>query len=91
MDELARAWAVLGMQKGSSIDALRARYRTLVKQWHPDQYSQDPQGQAEAQLRMRAINDAYRRLLEATAANHHSVPAPSAPTGRRLSREEADA
>jgi hypothetical protein len=30
MDELAHAWAVLGMQKGSSIDALRTRYRSGV-------------------------------------------------------------
>lgn len=91
MDALAHAWAVLGLAKGSDMDALRARYRSLVRRWHPDQYAQDPQGQAEAQARMCAINDAYRQLLKASApAPTGSSKQESRPTGRRLSREEID-
>lgn len=91
MDELAHAWTVLGLAKGSDMDTLRARYRSLVRRWHPDQYAQDPQGQAEAQARMRVINDAYRQLLKASAAAPTATSQQaSRPTGSRLSREEID-
>jgi DnaJ domain len=64
MDEIRRAYAVLGVQPGVAPAQLRLRYKTLVKQWHPDHFAADPQGQAEATVKMRQINDAYRTLLK---------------------------
>lgn len=94
MDELLRAWAVLGLKPGTRVEELRKRYRMLARQWHPDRFTSDPQGQAEAALQMRALNAAYRHLLEA------AVPAPASESARaqaigvpqrgRLSREELD-
>lgn len=100
MDEVRRAYAVLGVQPGVAPAQLRARYKTLVKQWHPDRFAADPQGQAEATLKMRQINDAYRTLLKHLVVDdgmHHastgSQPAaarPDASMRGHLSREEID-
>lgn len=94
MSDLRHAWAVLELKPGSTLDALRAQYRKLVKRWHPDRFAKDPTGQAEATERLQRINTAYRTLLEAAptrpsveaAASDHGSP----PTGRPLSREEID-
>lgn len=104
MDDLARAYAALGVAPGSSLQEVRKRYKALVRKWHPDRHATDPQGQAEATLRMRAINDAFR-----TVAGSRVVRAPDPPAdaytaprerassstaeprfGRRLTREEID-
>jgi len=58
-------YAVLGLPRGSSERVAARRYRLLVKRWHPDQYANDPQGFAEATIRMRAINDAYAAVKAA--------------------------
>jgi len=102
MDELARAYVTLGVTPGAPLGDVRKRYKALVRQWHPDRFTRDPQGQAEATLRMRAINDAFRAVVAARAA---PPPGPSAASagaaaatyprsstfsGRRLTREEID-
>jgi hypothetical protein len=101
MDELARAYATLGVAAGAPPDEVRKRYKALVRQWHPDRFARDPQGQAEAGLRLRAINDAFRTVAAAPVVRADE-PAPGAPpygeavprsspfSGRRLTREEID-
>jgi curved DNA-binding protein CbpA len=97
VDELRRAWGVLGLKPGGSVEELRSRYLTLAKQWHPDRFANDPQGQAEAGVRMRMINAAYRQLLDTVRVGEaptHAEPTPGprasyVPRGR-LSREELD-
>lgn len=92
MDDTRRSYAVLGLPPGSPYPAVRKRYMSLVKTWHPDRFASDPQGQAEAGERLRVINTAYSTL-------ERCLDAPSAETlrrspkasGRRLSRAEIDA
>ncbi len=92
MDDIRRAYAVFGLPVGSPYPAVRKRYMSLVKRWHPDRFASDPQGQAEAGERLRVINASY-----STLARRLDVPAaktprrPGKPVGRRLSREEIDA
>ncbi len=104
MDELARAYATLGVTSVASLSDVRKRYKALVRQWHPDRFARDPQGQAEAALRMRAINDAFRTVVAArvvpraaaeaaegaAAATAGAGPSPASFSGRRLTREEID-
>jgi hypothetical protein len=96
MDDLTRAYAVLGVEAGAPPRRIRARYKELVRRWHPDQYAGDAQGQAEAALRMREINGAHATLLRHLAASPPAGRAGSADRGSfasrdRLSREEIDA
>jgi curved DNA-binding protein CbpA len=104
MDEIARAYATLGVPPGTPLGALRKQYKALVRKWHPDRFASDAQGQAEATLRMRAINDAFRLVAErsihdaapqgserAAAADQPSPAHRGEPQfGRRLTREEID-
>lgn len=104
VDPIARAYAIIGVPRGASRRELKKQYKRLVRQWHPDRWHNDPAGQAEAAVRMRAINDAYG-VLEGLgprepASKPESKPAsdpaskPAAPSPRphrALTKEELDA
>lgn len=92
MDATRRSYAVLGLPPGSSYPAVRKRYMSLVKTWHPDRFASDPQGQAEAGERLRVINTAYSTLERCLDTPSAETPrrSPKA-SGRRLSRAEIDA
>jgi DnaJ domain len=103
VDPTARAYAILGLRRGCTPEELKATYRQLVKRWHPDRYSMDPAGQAEASARLREINGALRivadDMIAAKVPRPPVTPAPDrarphppeyAP-GRPLSRSEIDA
>ncbi len=90
-DPVSRAYAQLGLSPGATQDQLRKQYKTLVRRWHPDRFAGDAQGQAEASLRMRAINDAYHLLLQRSApAPDPPASRPPRPRGASLSREEIE-
>lgn len=86
MDSLVRAYAILGVRPGAPAPEIKKRYRALVKVWHPDRFAADPQGQAEAAARMRAINEAYETLLA-----RPSIPAPAASTAPSTATSRATA
>ena len=81
MDDLARAYATLGVAAGAPPDEVRKAYKALVRRWHPDRFARDPQGQAEAGLRLRAINDAFRMVTAAQAARVEEPVPPAEPGG----------
>jgi len=106
-DSLARARAILGVAPGCSARELKRRYITLVKRWHPDQFADDPAGVAEANDRLRHINQAFARVAAAsppvarrpepaTSGVHAQPPNSAEPTApeqpkRPLTRAEIDA
>ena len=55
---LAEAWTVLGMKPGTDPRTVKARYKTLVKELHPDRTGGD---QATLE-RMKQVNQAYQTL-----------------------------
>ena len=57
------AYNVLGLKEGASIIEIKQAYRKLVKQWHPDLFSDRTQ-QRQAQEKMHQINEAYNLLSE---------------------------
>ena len=92
MNDIRRAYAVFGLPAGSPYPAVRKRYMSLVKRWHPDRFASDPQGEAEAGQRLRVVNAAYSTLarrLDVPVAK--TLRKPGKPVGRRLTREEIDA
>jgi GTPase SAR1 family protein len=57
-----QAYTVLGLQEGASITEIKQAYRKLVKQWHPDLFTNKAQ-QKQAQEKMNQINQAYDSLF----------------------------
>jgi hypothetical protein len=57
--------AVLGVQRGASPDAIKAAWRALARQHHPDLTGDDPEAVRRATRRMAEINTAYAALTRA--------------------------
>ena len=53
------SYQILGVPKSASIKDIRAAYRKLVGQWHPDKFPDDEAKKQEGNLRMEKINRAY--------------------------------
>jgi hypothetical protein len=62
--EEAKALKLMGLAMPLTLDALRRRYKVLVKKYHPDANG----GSAEAETRMKRINAAYQALRAVLAA-----------------------
>lgn len=62
--EEARALKLMGLAMPLTLDALRRRYKALVKKHHPDANG----GSAEAETRMKHINAAYQTLRASLVA-----------------------
>ena len=80
-DDLRRAFATLELPLESSRAAVSRQFRILVKRWHPDKFTSDPQGVAEATQRLRAINVAHDTIK----AHWQTAPAPEVNASPRAS------
>jgi hypothetical protein len=89
VDDVARAYAVLGLEPGASPTELRRRYRALARRWHPDRHADDAGSRAAATEAMARINEAYACLAPVLLARARARRAKCAP-GRRPSREEIE-
>jgi hypothetical protein len=67
-DRLDSSYATLGLSRGASSSAVKRQYKALVKQWHPDRFTGDAQGIAEATAMLKAVNHAYSTILEHRSA-----------------------
>jgi COMPASS component SWD3 len=54
-------YQILGLQPGAPSAEVKAAYRKLARQWHPDQFQSPPQ-KAEAEAKIKQINGAYDQL-----------------------------
>lgn len=62
--ETAVSLNILGVHSYGSAETLKAAYRQLVKQWHPDRFHNDPVQEEVANEQMKLINAAYEHLSE---------------------------
>ncbi len=76
-------FAVLGLDATADADDVRAAYRQLAKECHPDRFP-DPEQRKAAQEKMIALNLAYEEALK-RAANRKTV----ASYDQELSQEDA--
>tara|TARA_B100000315_G_C14503677_1_gene553530 strand:- start:516 stop:956 length:441 start_codon:yes stop_codon:yes gene_type:complete len=57
-----RYYEILELKPGASAEEIKRAYKDLVKVWHPDRFSHDPQLQQKAQEKLKEINEAYEQL-----------------------------
>lgn len=55
-------YQILGIKRGASKEQIKAAYRKLVSQYHPDKYRDNPL-QDLAQEKLKEINEAYHQLM----------------------------
>ena len=68
-DELRSAYAVLGLEPGVPLQEVKQQFKILVRRWHPDRFTNDPQGRAEANDRLRVINHAYSTIVQSSVVD----------------------
>lgn len=54
---------LLGVDKNVELQELKTVYRTLMKNWHPDKFTESPENKLEAEEKSKAIIEAYHFLV----------------------------
>lgn len=60
---LWKCWKVLGLQPTATVDEVKARYRELVMQHHPDRYG-DPE-------EFKRVQNAYNKVMDQMSPTAH--------------------
>ncbi len=63
-------YEVLGIKENASQEEIKKAYREKVKQYHPDQYGDNPLKDL-AEEKLREINEAYDTLMKKTSSNNY--------------------
>jgi molecular chaperone DnaJ len=63
---------ILGVKKGASREDIKRAYKKLAKQYHPDQYGDNPLKDL-AEERMREINEAYDYIMKNTSEHQENT------------------
>lgn len=80
-----KCFDILCVPMDATLEEAKRSYKRLVKQWHPDQYGNDPKKQRIAHDRLTEINVAYREivaLLKNTTFPASPEPEPAKAAGR---------
>lgn len=56
-------YEVLGLPKTANADEIKAAYRKLAKQWHPDRFAEGPEKE-DAEVKFQAFTEAYNILSD---------------------------
>ena len=56
-----KAKTLLGLRETSSLKEIKNKYKLLMKKWHPDKHSDNPDKATKMSMQ---INDAYETILE---------------------------
>lgn len=60
--KIAKYYANLEVEYGSDLATVRAAWKSLLKKYHPDLHSGDPELRATAEALTKGLNHAYRQL-----------------------------
>lgn len=64
MQNLERCYTLLGIQPGASLEQIKQAYTDAEKLLHAERHADDPLVRRKAQDRLRAINEAYRAIID---------------------------
>jgi hypothetical protein len=91
MHDYRDCYAVLGVSPDAEWGALRAQYRRLIRQWHPDRFPADIGQRKIAEEQSKRITAAYQ-ILDRYRRNHGALPRvaprPVPPAPHRRARGE---
>lgn len=84
--------AILALGSSFGEPELKKAYHGLIRQWHPDRFGAQPEAQAEATEKAKAINVAYEFLSEVIelSGGSYRTPSQSGRAGSGDSRSWAD-
>ena len=54
---------ILGVDKNAELQELKTVYRTLMKNWHPDKFTESAESKLEAEEKSKSIIEAYHFLV----------------------------
>ena len=64
-EDKSKYYQILGVQKGASADELKKAYFKLVKEHHPDRYTNSSESEKKYhEDKMKQINEAYDKLTK---------------------------
>jgi hypothetical protein len=76
-DQVLRAYQILDLPPGASLEEVKSAYRDLAKVWHPDRYqSEGERLRNKAESKLKEITSAYRLLLQAVSGAASAEPIP---------------
>jgi len=62
--ELVRDYHNLEVKPGAKVDEVKAAYKKMIKQYHPDRFANDPEKQKTATTITSKLNQSYHRIME---------------------------
>ena len=84
MDEINQYYKILELEPGATLEEIKEAYRDLAFVWHPDRFVHNTRLQAKAQIRLKEINEAYRKLRYFLSSSQQQVaPTRSTPSQTR--------
>ncbi|AYB31674.1 KTSC domain-containing protein [Chryseolinea soli] len=72
MKRIIAARKLLAVEKGATLQELKAIYRNFMKEWHPDKIQDSPAAKQEAEERSAAFIDAYHLLVSVAPETHET-------------------
>jgi DnaJ domain len=92
---LDTAYATLHVRPGAPLPEVQRQYRSLVKKWHPDRFTGDSQGVAEATVMLQVVNRAYKTILgrrapDAVVKAATTTPSSTRSFGAHLTKEQTE-
>ncbi|MHB1179364.1 MAG: KTSC domain-containing protein [Daejeonella sp.] len=71
MKKIADYRKLLGVDKNAELQQLKTTYRTMMKTWHPDKFTDSPVERLEAEEKSKTIIEAYHFLVSIAPETHN--------------------
>ena len=70
MKKIIEARKLLGVDKNAELKDLKTIYRNFMKEWHPDKIQDDEEKKLHAEVKSKAVIEAYHLLVSVSPETH---------------------